>query len=54
MTTIEELINTIEELNDLCAQALDLADEYSGGDSETAEELRERLELILDEHRKLN
>jgi len=54
MTTIEELLNTIEELNDLAAQALDLADEYSGGDSGTAEELRERLELILDEHRKLN
>jgi hypothetical protein len=54
MKTIEQLLETIEELNDLAAQALDLADEYSGGDSETGEELRERLELILDEHRKLN
>jgi hypothetical protein len=52
MTTIEELLNTIEELNDLCCQALDLADEYSGGDSEKAEALRERLEQIIDEHRK--
>lgn len=53
MTTIEELINTIEELNDLCAEVLDLADEY-GSESETAQKLRERLELIIDEHRKLN
>ena len=38
---------------DLAATALDLVDEW-GGESEKAEELRERLELILDEHRKLN
>jgi ElaB/YqjD/DUF883 family membrane-anchored ribosome-binding protein len=53
MKTIEQLLETIEELNDLAATALDLVDEW-GGESEKAEELRERLELILDEHRKLN
>ena len=51
MTTIEELLNTIEELNYLAAKALDFVDEW-GGEPETAEEIRERLEQIIDEHRK--
>jgi hypothetical protein len=51
MTTIEELLNTIEELNYLAAKALDFVDEW-GGEPETAEEMRERLEQIIDEHRK--
>jgi hypothetical protein len=45
MTTIEELLHTIEELNDLASKALDLVDEW-GGEPETAEEMRERLEQI--------
>jgi len=51
MKTIEQLLETIEELNDLAAKALDLVDEW-GGELETAEEMRERLEQIIDEHRK--
>jgi hypothetical protein len=51
MTTIEQLIDTIEELNDLASKALDLVDEL-GGEPEAAKDLREILELIIDEHRK--
>ena len=53
MTTIEELLNTIEELISLADKALDLVDEW-GGESipVTAEEMRERLKQIIDEHRK--
>jgi len=57
MTTIEELLNTIEELNDIAAKALDLVDEWGlhirltvnrhGGELETAKDLRERLEQII-------
>lgn len=50
MTTIEELINTIMLLKGVAEQALELVDEYSGGESETAEELRNQLQLILDDH----
>jgi hypothetical protein len=50
MTTFEELLITIEELKNICEQALDLADEYSGGESETAEELRENFDKIIDSH----
>lgn len=51
MTTIEQLIDTIEELNDLASKALDLV-EWLGGEPEAAKDLRERLEQIIDEHRK--
>ena len=37
MTTIEELINTIEQLKDIAQQALELAEAYSGGESEVVE-----------------
>ena len=50
MTTIEELLNTIEQLKDIAQQALELAEAYSGGESEVEEELRDELQLILDNH----
>ena len=50
MTTIEELLNTIEQLKDIAQQALELAEAYSGGESEVEEELRENLKIILDNH----
>lgn len=50
MTTIEELLNTIEQLKDIAQQALELAEAYSGGESEVEEELRNQLQKILDDH----
>lgn len=50
MTTIEELLNTIEQLKDIAQQALELAEAYSGGESEVEEELRENLKIVLDDH----
>lgn len=50
MTTIEELLNTIEQLKDIAQQALELAEAYSGGESEVEEELRDELQKILDDH----
>jgi hypothetical protein len=50
MTTIEELIHTIDQLKCLSEQALDLVDEYSGGESETADVLREMLDRVMEEH----
>ena len=50
MTTIEKLLNTIEQLKDIAQQALELAEAYSGGESEVEEELRENLKIILDNH----
>ena len=50
MTTIEELLNTIEQLKDIAQQALELAEAYSGGESEVEEELRENLKIVLDNH----
>lgn len=59
MTTIEELLNTIEELNTLATKALDLIDETSllidsyhlRNIAVVTKEMRERLEQIIDEHR---
>jgi len=51
MTTIEELLNTIEELISLADKALDHVGE-TGVKFGLAEEMRERLEQIIDEHRK--
>jgi c-di-AMP phosphodiesterase-like protein len=62
MTTIEELINTIEELNSLATKALDaldLIDETSllidsyhlRNIAIVTKEMRERLKQIIDEHR---
>jgi methyl-accepting chemotaxis protein len=50
MTAIEELIHTIDQLKCLAEQALDLVDEYSGGDSESADVLREMLDRVMEEH----
>ena len=50
MTTIEKLLNTIEQLKDIAQQALELAEAYSGGESEVEEELRENLKIVLDDH----
>lgn len=59
MTTIEELINTIEELSTLATKALDLIDETSllidsyhlRNIAIVTKEMRERLKQIIDEHR---
>ena len=50
MTAIEELIHTITSLEALVESALDLVDEYSGGDSESADVLREMLDRVMEEH----
>ena len=50
MTTIEELLNTIEQLKDIAQQALELAEAYSGGESEVEEELRNQLQIVLDDN----
>jgi hypothetical protein len=50
MTTIEQLIDTIMQLKSVAEQAIELADEYSGGESETAEQLRDALEGIMETH----
>jgi hypothetical protein len=54
MTPIEKLINTIKLLAYIADQAIDLAQEYAGGESETAEELRQQMQEILDEHNQDN
>jgi len=50
MTTIKALLNTIEALEDIANQALALVDEYSGGESETADELRGYLAELMETH----
>lgn len=50
MTTIEKLISTIEQLESVAKQALELAEEYSGGDSETATALRDWLDGVMKDH----
>jgi hypothetical protein len=50
MTTIEQLIETIKSLHSIAEQALDLVDDYSGGDSETATALREWLDGVMKDH----
>jgi hypothetical protein len=50
MTAIEELIHTITSLEALVESALDLVDEYSGGDSESADWLRDSLTKIMEAH----
>ena len=62
MTTIEELLNTIEELSTLATKALDaldlidetslLIDSYNLRNiAVVTKEMRERLKQIIDEHR---
>lgn len=62
MTTIEELLNTIEELNTLATKALDLIDlieetpllidsYHLRNTAIVTKEMRERLKQIIDEHR---
>ena len=50
MTTIEKLLHTIQLLKEIAEQAIELAEAYSGGESEVEEELRENLKIILDNH----
>lgn len=50
LTTIEQMIETINCLASIAEDALDLADEYSGGESGTADELRAMLKRAMDEH----
>ena len=50
MTAIEELIHTIESLESIAQQALDLVDEYSGDESETADDLRDSLDRVMAAH----
>lgn len=47
MTTIH-MIHTIHELKYLVEQALDLVEEYSGGESETAEQIQDALEKVME------
>jgi hypothetical protein len=54
MTTIEKLLATIEALKEIATEAIALADEYSGGDSETATELKVILEQVMSDHNKDN
>jgi len=50
MQTKQNLIKTICALASIAEDALDLADEYSGDESETADELRAMLRRVMDEH----
>jgi hypothetical protein len=50
MTTIEELIETIMALQSIAEGALELAEEYSGGESETATALRDWLDGVMKAH----
>jgi hypothetical protein len=50
MTTIEKLLETISALESIARSAIELADEYSGNESETATQLREHLEAVLLDH----
>jgi hypothetical protein len=43
MNTELELLKKIKQLYCIAEQALDLVDEYAGGESETADELRDAL-----------
>lgn len=54
MTTIEKLLNTIDQLKCVAELAIDLAIEYSGDDSEMAQKLEQTLQEILDEHNQDN
>lgn len=54
MTTIEKLLNTIDQLKCVAEQAIEYAYESSGNDSEMAQELEKALQEILDEHNKDN
>lgn len=50
LTTIEQMIETINCLASIAEDALDLVEEYSGDESETAEELRAILKRTMAEH----
>jgi DNA-binding ferritin-like protein len=47
--TIEQLIETIKQLESIAQQAIELAEEYSGGESETADQLRDALNECIEE-----
>lgn len=50
LTTIKQMIETINCLASIAEDALDLVEEYSGDESETAEELRAILKRTMAEH----
>jgi hypothetical protein len=50
MTTIEQLIETINALESIAEGALELAYEYSGGESETCDALREWLDGVMKDY----
>lgn len=50
MTTIEQLIETIMQLKSVAEQAIELANEYSGGESEMADQLQDALDDIMEAH----
>jgi hypothetical protein len=49
MNTIEQLIEALKQLESIATHALDLVDEYSGGESETADQLRDALNECIEE-----
>jgi hypothetical protein len=50
MTTIEKLLETISALESIAAGAIELAEEYSGGESESAAGLREWFDAVMLDH----
>lgn len=49
MNTTKQLIETIKQLESIAQQAIELAEEYSGGESETADQLRDALNECIEE-----
>mgnify|MGYP000111658160 FL=1 len=47
--TTEQLIETIKQLESIAQQAIELAEEYSGGESETADQLYDALNECMEE-----
>lgn len=45
---VQRMVHEIERMHSLAGEALDLVDEYSGGESETANRLRFTLDRIVD------
>lgn len=49
-TTIALLCGTIDETMELLRAALDLVDEYSGGESESADQIRDAAEELFQKY----
>jgi hypothetical protein len=47
--TTEQLIETIKQLESIAQQAIELAEEYSGGESETTDQLYDALNECMEE-----